>query len=82
MRAVALVEHLVVTGRPRALDERPATIAIGDEGDARMMRDAMNAGVRDFLTHPCSADELLASDLTSAAAADFQRAAEAMGYKD
>lgn len=47
--------------RARPVDERPAIIAIGDEGDARMMRDAMNAGVRDFLTHPCSASELLAS---------------------
>ena len=47
--------------RARPIDERPATIAIGDGGDARMMRDAMNAGVRDFLTHPCSPDELLAS---------------------
>jgi len=47
--------------RARPLGERPLIIAIGDEGDARMMREAMNAGVRDFLTHPCSATELLAS---------------------
>jgi pilus assembly protein CpaE len=45
----------------RPVSERPPVIAIGDEGDARMMREAMNAGVRDFLTHPWLPNELLAS---------------------
>jgi pilus assembly protein CpaE len=45
----------------RPISERPPIIAVGDAGDARMMREAMQAGARDFFTHPCPADELLAS---------------------
>ena len=47
--------------RARPVNERCAIIALGDQDDARMMREAMNAGVRDFLTHACPGAELLAS---------------------
>jgi len=47
--------------RARPLSERPPIIAIGDQLEAAMMREAMTAGVRDFLTHPCAPEELLAS---------------------
>jgi len=43
------------------VSQRPPIIAVGDEGDARMMREAMQAGARDFFTHPCSKGELLNS---------------------
>ncbi len=51
----------LATLRARPVSERLAIIALGDEDDARMMREAMNAGVRDFLTHGCSGGELLSS---------------------
>jgi pilus assembly protein CpaE len=47
--------------RARPLSERPPIIVVSDETDAGMMREAMNAGVRDFLSYPCPPAELLAS---------------------
>jgi len=47
--------------RARPVSERPPIIAVSDEADAGMMREAMNAGARDFLSYPCSPGELLAS---------------------
>jgi pilus assembly protein CpaE len=38
---------------------RPVVIAVGSEGNARMMRLAMQAGARDFFTHPVPGEELL-----------------------
>jgi pilus assembly protein CpaE len=42
--------------RPPAL--RPPTVVIGPEGDPEVMRLAMRAGARDFLTQPVSPEEL------------------------
>ncbi len=39
--------------------QRPPLIAIGPDGDTRIMRMAMQAGARDFYTHPVPAEELL-----------------------
>ncbi len=44
-----------------ARSERPLLVAVGPEGDTGMMRMAMQAGARDFFTHPVHADELIAS---------------------
>lgn len=41
--------------------ERPPSVAVGPEGDARVMRAAMQAGARDFFSHPVVAEDLVAS---------------------
>lgn len=45
----------------RPAKNRPEVIAVGPEGNTRMMRLAMQAGARDFFTHPVPGEELLAS---------------------
>ncbi len=52
-------ELRALTARPAR--ERPATIAVGSESDARMMRLAMQAGMRDFFTHPVVAEEMISA---------------------
>lgn len=45
----------------RPAKDRPVVIAVGREGNTHMMRLAMQAGARDFFTHPVPGEELLAS---------------------
>lgn len=45
----------------RPASERPPTIVIGPEGDAALMRRAMQAGARDYFTPPLQQSELLDS---------------------
>jgi pilus assembly protein CpaE len=45
----------------RPAKNRPIIIAVGPEGNTHMMRLAMQAGARDFFTHPVPGEELLAT---------------------
>jgi pilus assembly protein CpaE len=47
--------------RQRPVNERPPIIALSDAADPALMRESMNAGVRDFLAHPCSPTDLVES---------------------
>jgi pilus assembly protein CpaE len=54
-----LGDELRAAARPAK--NRPEVIAVGPDGNTRMMRLAMQAGARDFFTHPVPGQELLAS---------------------
>ena len=47
----------------RPVQERPHLIVVGPEGNTQVFRMAMQAGARDFFTHPVPPGELLASVL-------------------
>lgn len=54
-------EHELDALGARAGTERPPAIAVGPEGDTKVMRAAMQAGARDFFSHPVVAEDLIAS---------------------
>lgn len=70
--ALAMNEILLHTGSPTRL--LTASLRSAD-----IVVDLARQGLDTFTFGPAVAEQLLASDLTEAAAADFQRAAEAMG---